>query len=153
MKLILFSCLSLQEFVETLQSCVSVSVLADLSSLHGLHDLSVLPHGLLASHHHLLLHPHLPAGSTTNSCFIYCAWGSLWIYILWLVIQLNNIQTLPSVTLRFLALCWSTFFSWWRSFVRLQWRTWMKLSTVSMGPTDCWSSWWVSHMHTWYTAS
>lgn len=64
MKLIVFSCLSLQEFVETLQSRVSVSVLADLSGLHGLHDLSVLPHGLLASHHHLLLHPHLPAGNT-----------------------------------------------------------------------------------------
>lgn len=64
MKLILFSFLSLQEFVETLQSRVSVSVLADLSGLHGLHDLSVLPHGLLASHHHLLLHPHLPAGNT-----------------------------------------------------------------------------------------
>lgn len=64
MKLIVFSFLSLQEFVETLQSRVSVSVLADLSGLHGLHDLSVLPHGLLASHYHLLLHPHLPAGNT-----------------------------------------------------------------------------------------
>lgn len=54
----------LQEFVEALQSCVSVSFPADLSSLHGLHDLSVLPYGLLATHHHLLLHPHVTAGNT-----------------------------------------------------------------------------------------
>lgn len=26
----------------------------------------------------------------------------------------------------------------------------MKLSTVSTGPTDCWNSWWVSHLHTAY---
>lgn len=49
--------------MEALPSGVSVSVPADLSSLHGLYDLSVLPHGLLASHHHLLLHPHLTAGN------------------------------------------------------------------------------------------
>lgn len=36
--------------------------------------------------------------------------------------------------------------SWWRSSARLQWRTWMKSSTTLMGHTDCWSSWWVSHM-------
>lgn len=54
----------LQEFVEALQSSVSVSVLANLSSIHGLHDLPVLPHGLLASHNNLLIHPHLTAGNT-----------------------------------------------------------------------------------------
>lgn len=50
--------------MEALQSSVSVFVPADLSSLHGLYDLSVLSHGLLASHHNLLLHPHLIAGDT-----------------------------------------------------------------------------------------
>lgn len=49
--------------MEALQSSFSVFVLADFPSLHGLHDLSVLPHGLLASHHHLLLYPHLTAGN------------------------------------------------------------------------------------------
>lgn len=54
----------LQEFMEALQSSVSVSFPPDLSSLHGVYDLSVLPHGLLASHHNLVLHPHLTAGNT-----------------------------------------------------------------------------------------
>lgn len=54
----------LQESMEALQSCVSVSLPADFPSLHGLHDLSVLPHGLLAPHYHLLVHPHLAAGNT-----------------------------------------------------------------------------------------
>lgn len=49
--------------MEAFQSGVSVPLLADLSSLHGLYDLSVLPHGLLASHYHLLINPHLTAGS------------------------------------------------------------------------------------------
>lgn len=50
--------------MEALQSGVSVSVSADLSSIHGLYDLSVFSHGLLASHHNLLLHPHLTTGNT-----------------------------------------------------------------------------------------
>lgn len=54
--------LFLQEPVETLQSRQSVSLLVGLSCLYGIHDLSVLPHGLLAAHNHLIQHPHLTAG-------------------------------------------------------------------------------------------
>lgn len=50
--------------MEALQSGVSVFVSADLSSIYGLYDLSVFSHGLLASHHNLLLHPHLTTGNT-----------------------------------------------------------------------------------------
>lgn len=50
--------------MEAFQSSVSVPLPADLPRLHGLHDLSILPHGLLASHHYLLVHPDLTAGNT-----------------------------------------------------------------------------------------
>lgn len=56
--------------MEALQSSVSVPVPADLPGLHGLYDLPVLPHGLLAPHHHLLLHPHLTAGNTRSELVI-----------------------------------------------------------------------------------
>lgn len=62
--------------MEALQSSVSVSVPANFSSLHGLHDLSVLPHGLLASHHYLLLNPHLTAGKTGVDTSSYTHTGS-----------------------------------------------------------------------------
>ncbi|KAG7263884.1 hypothetical protein CRUP_034223 [Coryphaenoides rupestris] len=47
--------------------------------LHGLHDLSVFPHGLLAPHHHLLLH--------THSLQVL---GTLLIYILFMVEEIRK---------------------------------------------------------------
>lgn len=59
-----FLCLPfLQESVETLPSSEFMSFPAGLPCLHGLHDLPVLPHGLLAAHNHLLQHPHVTAGT------------------------------------------------------------------------------------------
>lgn len=61
------SCLRfLQESVEALPSSESVSFLAGLPCLHGLHDLPVLPHGLLVAHNHLLQHPHITTGTQTS---------------------------------------------------------------------------------------
>lgn len=42
-----------QESVETLSSGQFVFVFAGVSSVHGLHDFSVFPDGLLAAYHHL----------------------------------------------------------------------------------------------------
>lgn len=61
-----FFCLwFLQESVEALPSSESMSFPAGLPCLHGLHDLPVLPYGLLAAHNHLLQHPHVTAGTQT----------------------------------------------------------------------------------------
>ncbi len=62
-----FFCLwFLQESVEALPSSESMSFPAGLPCLHGLHDLPVLPYGLLAAHNHLLQHPHVTAGTQTS---------------------------------------------------------------------------------------
>ncbi|XP_019209376.1 uncharacterized protein LOC109198359 isoform X2 [Oreochromis niloticus] len=69
--------IELQEFVEALPCSFSLSLPADLSSVHGLYDLPVLPHGLLASHHHLLLNPHLSPGCGVRGvlwCIRDCIW-------------------------------------------------------------------------------
>jgi len=55
-----------QESVEALPSSEPVSFPADLPCLYGLHDLPVLPHGLLAAHNHLLQHSHVTAGTHTS---------------------------------------------------------------------------------------
>ncbi|XP_019209375.1 uncharacterized protein LOC109198359 isoform X1 [Oreochromis niloticus] len=66
--------IELQEFVEALPCSFSLSLPADLSSVHGLYDLPVLPHGLLASHHHLLLNPHLSPGAWHSVDLLFSSW-------------------------------------------------------------------------------
>ena len=63
----LLVCVCAQEPVEALPCSEPVSVPAHLPCLHGLHDLPVLPHGLLAAHHHLLQHPHFAAGTRAHT--------------------------------------------------------------------------------------
>lgn len=57
-----------QEFVETLPCCESLLVPPCVPCIHGLHDLPVLPHGLLASHHHLQQYTYLTPGEPRTDC-------------------------------------------------------------------------------------
>lgn len=52
----------LQELVEALPCSQPVPISTRIPSLHVLHDLPVLPHGFLASYHHLLQHPYIITG-------------------------------------------------------------------------------------------
>lgn len=56
----------LQESVEALPSSQPLFVLTCVPCVHGLHDLSVLPHGFLAVDHYLQQYPNLSSGKNVS---------------------------------------------------------------------------------------